>query len=98
MATTLFSHPSGVPILMHHAAISDLQWGTERGCGDWLAERSPLDGVFLLRTSGLRRLRGCPSPTQERCRRSGTVVTRTPSCRLGAHQRGGSRSPVMFTG
>ena len=24
---------------------------------------------------------------------SGTVVTRTPSCRLGAHQRGGSRSP-----
>src|SRR6187200_1956192 len=28
-----------------------------------------------------------------RCRRSGTVVRRTPSCRLGARQRGGSRSP-----
>src|SRR5262245_8626142 len=27
------------------------------------------------------------------CRRSGTVVTRTPSCRLGAHRQGGSRSP-----
>ena len=27
------------------------------------------------------------------CRRSGTVVTKTPTCRLGAHQRGGSRSP-----
>ena len=25
---------------------------------EWLAERSPLEGVFLLRTSGLRRLRG----------------------------------------
>src|SRR6478672_4937018 len=32
-------------------------------------------------------------PVSCRCRRSGTVVTRTPSCRLGAHQRGGSRSP-----
>ena len=33
------------------------------------------------------------TPVSCRCRRSGTVATRTPSCRLGAHQRRGSRSP-----
>ena len=33
------------------------------------------------------------TPASCRCRRSGTVATRTPSCRLGAHQRRGSRSP-----
>src|ERR1700757_3223710 len=33
------------------------------------------------------------TPVLCRCRRSGTVVPRTPNCRLGAHQRGGSRSP-----
>jgi len=33
------------------------------------------------------------TPVSCRCRRSGTVVTRTPNCRLGAHRQGGSRSP-----
>jgi hypothetical protein len=35
------------------------------------------------------------TPVSCRCRRSGTVVTRPPSCRLGAHQRVLAQKPYL---
>ena len=64
-----------------------------------LAKAGLIEKLFDCSTSILRpratwRVAGRSStPVSCRCRRSGTVATRTPSCRLGAHQRRGSRSP-----
>ena len=64
-----------------------------------LAKAGLIESCLTASTSILRpratwRVAGRSStPVSCWCRRSGTVVTRTPSCRLGAHQRGGSRSP-----
>ena len=62
-----------------------------------LARAGMIEQLFDASTSILRpratwRAAG-RSSTPVSCQGSGTVVTRTPSCRLGAHQRGGSRSP-----
>jgi hypothetical protein len=47
----------------------------------------------ILRRRATSRVAGRSStPVSCRCRRSGTVVTRTTSCGLAAHQQGGSRS------
>src|ERR1700757_817044 len=61
----------------------------------WLfREKLAKTSTSILRPRATWRVAGRSStPVSCRCRRSGTVVTRTPSCRLGAHQRGGSRSP-----
>src|SRR3954449_6979461 len=64
-----------------------------------LAKAGLIESCLTVSTSILRpratwRVAGRSStPVSCWCRRSGTVVTRTPSCMLGAHQRGGSRSP-----
>ena len=59
-----------------------------------LIEKRSTASTSILQPRATWRVAGRSStPVSCRCRRSGTVVTRTPSCRLGAHQRGGSRSP-----
>src|SRR5262245_4873649 len=58
-----------------------------------LIEKLSIASTSILRPRVTWRVAGRSStPVSCRCRRSGTVVTRTPSCRLGAHRQGGSRS------
>ena len=64
-----------------------------------LAKAGLIEKLLTVLTSILRpratwRVAGRSStPVSCRCRRSGTVVRRTTSCRLAAHRQGGSRSP-----
>jgi hypothetical protein len=59
-----------------------------------LIEKRSTASTSILQPRATWRVAGRSStPVSCRYRRSGTVVTRTPSCRLGAHRQGGSRSP-----